>query len=256
VFGDGVARQFQEAARKYDTQLIPVGSAMLDELMKECSSAECEKIRRQLPLNKKVIVYVTTNYYQSNLSISTYPPLSDNLLWRSQQAIMDTLGRQPEYDVIVKLHPSKFYREQPLKRYAEHKHLDHWNFIRDEIPFDTLLSCADAIICDFPSTTLLQALTTSKPIFVYLGHHNMEDSARELLERRAICYTNLVEFTIAIESFLTSGSMGIARLEDKEFLEAYGISASDGTASARATEVLKELINAALKKPAKEAHRG
>ncbi len=250
VFGTGVTCVFRDAASKYGTQLIPVGSTMLDKLTKERSSAECEKIRRQLLLNKKVIVYVTTNYYQSNLSISTYPPLSDNLLWLTLRAIMDTLGQQSDYDVVIKLHPSRFYREQPLKRYAEHKHLDHWIFIRDEIPFDTLLSCADAIICDFPSTTLLQALTTSKPVFVYLGYHNMEDSAREILERRAICRTNLLDFTEALAIFLTSGVMGTLNLEDKEFLEMYGISTSDGAASERVTEVLKELIKAGLMKSA------
>ncbi|MFH1429683.1 MAG: hypothetical protein ABIH39_08070, partial [Candidatus Margulisiibacteriota bacterium] len=61
---------------------------------------------------------------------------------------------------------------------------------KDECSFTDLLPLADVVVIDLPSTVLLQALTTSKPVFVYTGHLHIDDRAQKLLSRRASCHQN------------------------------------------------------------------
>lgn len=239
VFGEGVAEQYAESARRFNTKLFSVGSASLEKLQK---IPPPEHSFRGINLKKKIILYVTTNYYQMNVLISTFPPPSDNLLWHTQQAIADVLGKHDEYSVIVKLHPSSLYREPPLRVYAEERAFHNFQFIRREHPFTELLPMADVIVCDLPSTTLLQALTTTKPVFVYLGHQHMDEQARILLERRAVCHQDLQSFANALDEYLATGNIETIDLNNREFLKEYGIMLYEGTAGNRAAKALKQII--------------
>ena len=93
---------------------------------------------------------------------------------------------------------------------------------------------------DWPSTVLLEALTTSKPIFVYTGHLHIDDQAQKLLERRASCHGDLKDFVDTLEKFLSGGSINNKDLNDKEFLKRYGI--YKGASGIRAAKELNEII--------------
>ena len=234
--GMGVVEQFTKLAGHLDTRLVPIGFASLDKLPQR-------RTVRATKSQRKTILYVTTNYYQNSYYVHLPPAFSDNSLWRVQRVILETLGQENRCDVIIKLHPSYLYRKPPLRLYAKENRFYNCRFVADKQPLPELLQMADAILIDWPSTTLLQALTTSKPIFVYLGHIDMDKEAETLLRRRALCFANATELSSALVDFLrTNGKDLKVDLNDASFLRAYGTHLSDGKSASRAVETLKKLM--------------
>ena len=242
VFGEGVADKYTKPARRLGTRLISIGSPSLETLFQMQPPDKAKKIIKSLP-KKKIVLYVSTNFYQNNLYISFPPPFSDNDLWRTQQAVLDVLAKHHNYTVVVKTHPTHIYRDSPIRLYAEGKKFKNCQFIRDECDFTDLLPIADMFVIDFPSTTLLQALTTSKPIFVYTGHLYIDAQAQKLLERRAFCYRELKELANALDKYLSTGRIE-KRLDmnDRKFLKAYGTSSLEGGSGARAAKMLRKIM--------------
>lgn len=238
VFGEGVVEQYAEPARRLGTQLIPLGSASLEDLSKKKLQTKAKKLVKLNP-EKKVVLYITTNLYRNSLYISFPPPFSDNHYWHTQRATLDVLGQHQDYTIVVKTHPATAYRDTPLPWYAREKEFGNCQFIRDECSSTDLLPLADVVVIDFPSTTLLQALTTSKPIFVYTGHLHIDDQAQKLLERRTSCHRDLRDFLNALEKFLSGGITDVD-LSDTEFLRKFGT--ADGTSGMRAATILINII--------------
>ena len=89
---------------------------------------------------------------------------------------------------------------------------------------------------------MLEALTTSKPIFVYTGHIHINAKARKLLERRAFCYQELKSFIDALDTFLSEGKIDRkVNLNNKGFIKAYGVGPQEKSA-VRAARMLKKII--------------
>lgn len=242
VFGEGTVEKCRTIAKRYSTQILPIGSSSLEKLY-EGNNTKSKRYVKLSP-NEKVIVYVTTTFYQNDFYISWPPVFSDNYFWQTQQSIMDALGKHNEYNVIVKTHPSHAYRETPLRSYANEKGFENCQFIRDECSFTDLLPLADVIIIDMPSTVLLQSLTTIKPIFALLKHLKVDDDAIDLLKRRTYCYFDLGKFTNDLDTFLSSGSIDTeADLNDRAFLKMYGTHLDDGKSGVRAAQALIKIIN-------------
>jgi hypothetical protein len=243
VFGEGFVEHNGENAKRFNTKLVVVGSASLDALNKRKEARPTIKKLVGLNSNKKVL-YATTIFYQNNHYIYGYPPFSDRCYWTTQKSIMDILGMHREYTAVIKVHPALVYRESPMRVYSEDKGFDNCQFIRNECGFPDLLPIADVIVIDFPSTILLQALTMSKPIFLYLGHLNIDKKVESLFKRRTYCYSDLNEFTQALDTFLSSGSIDMeADLNDRAFLKMYGTHLDDGKSGVRAANALRNIIN-------------
>jgi len=184
-------------------------------------------------------LYVTTNFYQNFLYISFFPLLSDNYFWCTQQAVVDVLRKHEDYTTIIKIHPNLTVRETPLRSYIKEKEFENCQFIKNEYFFSDLLSIADIVVIDFPSTVLLQALTTTKPIFVLLKHLRVEKNAVDLLKHRAYCYSGMEEFTKALNQYLDSGNiMQQIDLNNRDFLKLYGTHLDDGKNANRVVDVL------------------
>lgn len=242
TWGDVVVNRYAETAKQYGTQLIPVGSILIDDLLHRKHQ---NKAKRSIKLDskKKVVLYATTNYYQNRSYLSFDPPTSDNYLWQTQQAILNIIGCHNEYNVVVKLHPSKIYRDNPMRSLAKEKGFKNFLFIKSEFQYTDLLILADVLVLDFPSTTLLQSLTTSKPLFVYTGHLQLDDEMMTLLKRRAYCYKNLEDLLQDLDSFLNHGEINAkVDLKDTEFLKACGAYQLDGRSGARAADVVRDII--------------
>jgi hypothetical protein len=240
VFGDGVAKTYKKLAKKYNTKLIPVGSAFLESVKHQKISY---RIKKFVEKNKnKTVLYVITNFYQNSLYISSPPPFSDNIYWRTQQRIMDILGKQVNWNVLVKLHPSRMYRESPLSAYTKERGYN-CKFIKNECYFKELLPIANAIVIDFPSTILLESLMTEKPIFVYGDYLKMYRNALNMLRKRVYYSENIHEFTQMLGDYLSGKKMKICPdNHDKEFIKSYGIgNFISGTAAGRATNYVKKL---------------
>jgi len=244
TYGEGVVSEYLISAKRFGTRLSPIGSAALDALSQARQSKKVKKLANTM--SKKVVLYETTNYYQNSLYLSIPPPFSDNHFWHTQRMILDTLAKHHDYTAVVKLHPNPMYRAPSLRACAETNKFKNCRFFRDEYTFAELLSVADALVVDFPTTTLLEALTTSKPVFVYTEHIHINPKARELLERRAFCYQELENFVDALDKYLSEGKIDRkVDLNDRKFLEAYGTGPCGRGAAARAAKALKHTISRA-----------
>jgi hypothetical protein len=241
TYGEGVVSEYLTSAKRFNTRLLPIGSASLDALSQAQQSKKVKKLASTM--SKRVVLYETTNYYQNSLYLSIPPPFSDNHFWHTQRTILDTLAKHHDYTAIVKLHPNPMYRVPPMRAYAETQKFKNCRFFRDEYTATDLLSIADLLVIDFPTTTLLEALTTSKPIFVYTGHLHINAQAQKLLERRAFCYQELKSLTDALNEYLSEGKIDRkVNLNDKKFLEAYGVGPQKGGSAVRAAKMLKQII--------------
>lgn len=238
VFGDGVIDSYLQAAKKYETELIAVGSSSLESIQ----NSETITIENNKLNNCKKILYVTSSYSQNDNLISVSPPSSDVLLWQMQKSIIDVLGQHDKCEITIKLHPSNNYDVPPLQQYSIDCGYNHFSFIKQEESFIELLKKADAVIIDYPFTTLLQALTTRKPVFAYIGLVYYNEKAQGLLSKRAICSENLNEFLSTLEKYL-SEDIYKADISNKEFLEMYGITSKEGISEKRASNELRKILD-------------
>lgn len=238
VYGKGVEEQYSEAAKTYGTSLISVGSATLDRLQEKYKSNSGSKA-------KKNVLYITNSYWQNSLYVSFYPVFSDNHFWRTQKTIVDTLGKFNEYSIIMKLHPSLIYMDPDIQSYAMNKGFKNFKIVKNEISTVELLLQADIIVIDLPSTTLLQALTTKKPVFIHMGHMRFDRAAYQQLENRAICSEKLEDFILKLDDYLKNGIF-TKDVTNRDFLTLFGT--CEGSAAARAADKLRKIIDTKVKR--------
>lgn len=241
LFGEGVRKKYEKEAKKYNCTLIPIGSILVEQIPERTNQVDI--VKNIGDPYKKNVLFVVTNYYQNDLYITSPPPYSDNKFWEIQKSVLDTFSKYDEYNFIIKLHPSSRYRESPMLRYVEENGIENIRFLKDEYTFIDLLSIADLIIIDFPSTTLLQSLTTKKPLIVYDGHNPIDKEARILLKHRASCYSSNEEFIDAVNDYLFSGKVyDDINLDDNRFLELYGTGYNDESTMERAIIELEKIL--------------
>ncbi|MFH2106777.1 MAG: hypothetical protein ABII22_05950 [Candidatus Micrarchaeota archaeon] len=237
VFGEGVVEKYGKQAKQSGTELVPIGSSNLDKLSSKKLQGKEKK--------KSFLLYASTNLYHNHLYVSFPPMWSDNLFWRSQKHVLETIGKQRKMPVVVKLHPNIGYRSSPIVAYAEEKEFSDLRFIQAESTFDDLAPYAGVFVIDFPSTTLLQAITTNKPVFTTTQHCRLDKDAEILLKKRAYCFKTVEEMSKAINSFLDTGSVPgyDVDLNNHEFLKRYGTHLDDGKSAERAAKLVYKKIH-------------
>lgn len=233
VFGKGVQKYMEQPAREYGTKLVTVGSSSLYNIAKIQFESENSP--------KKNILYITSVLLQNYLHITTFPHFEDNYYWNTQKAIINVLGKYTDLYIVLKQHPTKIIKDTPVRSYVADKGFNNFSFIKNESSVVDLISNADVIVIDFPFTTLLQALTTSKPIFVYLGHIDYDEDACFLLGKRAIYSKNLEDFKNKLDIYLNTGIYN-ADINNREFLLDFGTASPVNSAGIRAAQELKQTI--------------
>jgi len=236
VFGKGVEEQYTQPAKSYGTKLISIGSTSLGVLQLR------PKKDKPTQDKKKRILYITSTGYQNNLYISYYPPFSDNYFWRTQKAITDILGKHDEYSVIVKLHPSSIYKSPKISSYVNDKGYSNFTFVVNEKTVGELLPLSDIVVIDMPSTTLLQALTTTKPIFAYMGHIKFDTKSSQLLDNRIVCQEKLEDFVSELDNYLYDGNY-LKDLVNNDFLQLFGTTHDCNFVAQQATKTLRQIID-------------
>ena len=88
--------------------------------------------------------------------------------------------------------------------------------------FVELLRESDVVIIDSPTTTLLQSMATTLPVFVSMGLLRWPGNAVELIKKRAYCADNATELMDMLEGFIRSGDYR-CDVKNVEFLREYGI---------------------------------
>ena len=236
VFGKGVEKQYIQPAKSYGTKLISIGSTSLGVLQIR------SKKKKHTQNKKKRILYITSSGYQNKLYISYYPPFSDNRFWQTQKAIIDILGKHDAYSVIVKLHPGVIHNSAKLSSYVADKGYINFTFIMGENTVGELLRLSDIVVIDMPSTTLLQALTTTKPIFAYMGHIKFDTKSSQLLEKRIVCLEKIEDFICKLDNYLYDGNYA-KDLANNDFLQLFGTTHDCNFVAQQATKKLRQIID-------------
>jgi hypothetical protein len=223
---------------------------MLDSLSARKRS-ERSKARRdtvsQLGLNPQhpIVLYAitsmstNTNYISNRIS-------SDVSYYRMQRRIVDTLMSFPSVQAIVKLHPTSSQPQSPIVDYIAESKARNCVCI-SEIPLEEMLDVADLFINDSPTTTLLQMLTTGRPILALNnGALVFEPEALPLL-RQAVTYCDTIEELVSVLSdrlrrldFANPNQSASAAA----FLAHYGTAGGDGSSADRIGKFIARIADA------------
>ena len=109
----------------------------------------------------------------------------------------------------------------------------------------------DAIIIDFPSTALTEALMTDKPIFVCAGRDWMRMFPRAIdsLKKGAWVSETRNEFEVQVRKFLAAGDFAPLTHADGEFATHYMTYMDDGRSAGRRAEVIVWMALAKIASP-------
>jgi len=236
TFGVGVSERFRDDCIEHDCLPIAVGSAPLDNISAQADHIKAASKKRY---KKKTLLYITTNYMENNWYGVYVPPFSDNKLYLTQRGIMKDLCRLSGVNIVVKMHGNPEYPEPPWKE--EYRNNKDVVFIKNEVPVNQLLAGADAVYIDWPSTTLLEALSAKKCVFQLTDLLSLDRSALGLLEKRAVCGGRKLLFEKTRE-FIEKGSYD-RDIENTEFLNAYGRHLDDLKSAERAVDTVLDLIS-------------
>ncbi len=213
-----------------------IDEAHLDKDMKVAGSASLDNLVQQAPVAASItplIVYATTMYYLANTYLFTQSPWSDARICQTQKGIISGLAGLPGKKV-VKLHPNPFYALPALDQYCEEKGVTATR--SDSIT--SLFAQAAVIVIDMPSTTLLQAVASGKPVFCISSHLSLSPLALELAKKRVVMAETPEALVAELKEFLETKHYK-ADVKNKEFLEAFG---TGGGAARLAVKALSSLI--------------
>lgn len=244
TYGNETRKNMLKKAEMFGTTLKSVGSCSLDLLKSNYKKTHQNKkllqwVLREKKTKQKICLYCTTNYFENNWYSGYDPPPSDTLFYRTQMSIVNGLLKCPNLVMLLKLHPNTTYRQPPWVQCL------HGNgsvfIISNEATFMQLLQYADLIVLDWPSTTLLQSLTTNKPVFVVIKHLYFLTEARETLSRRAVCADEPEGLLKIICKFLETNVYS-ANISDNTFLKSYGTCLDDGNSCKRAFKEVLDIL--------------
>lgn len=162
--------------------------------------------------DRDILLYVTTKWHYTSSPFDDYFH-PDDRLYNLQTDILDFLSSLPE-----QYHPVFRPSNTPLYDYTlpvkPNISVDKSSDLRD------LISKSRIIIFDTIGTGLLQAISTTKPVFVVLGRNLFYPSTVELLSRRAVICPDGESLLIALNSYL-SNNYYPASCHDTSFMDHY-----------------------------------
>jgi hypothetical protein len=107
--------------------------------------------------------------------------------------------------------------------------------------FSEVIKLAEVFIIDCPTTTLLEAITTTKPIFVLTQFLGLNEVAENLLKKRAICVSLVNNLIEELEYFQKTGVYKADGFNN-EYLKAFGTHLNDGFSAQRGVnEILSRI---------------
>lgn len=242
AYGRATAEYLRERAvgAGLGTHVIATGSPRLDAVRSRTDQRAEVRRRLVLPDDAPVVAYVPTSYqYNWYMSRGAYlaAPYFQLLI-----RVTAVLARFEPVRILYKPFP-----EEPLDPIVRWIQRNHPNIkVIRHTPFTELLDAADACVIDIPSTALLEALLTPKPVLAYADARfvTLRPEARKLLSRRTLLSEKPEEFLAQLEGFLARGRFGELTNPDDSFLRAYGTDLDDGRAAERVAVALAEVAAA------------
>ena len=163
AFGPGVKTGLVPLAEALEEKVTFVASGWPEGL--NLARKKDGSIRNRLGLNSEppAAMYVPTGL-MGDFNYGPYHNLEDTRYFHLQTEVVKALACMDRLQVIVKLH----YKDavaNPLKMVIEDECFDTVSVMQQE-PLNRVISLADVIVVDFPSTAFLEALASGLPVVV------------------------------------------------------------------------------------------
>lgn len=178
------------------------------------------------------VMYTPTTDFHHNLR---YAPLtySDREYYRMKRRVLETLVSLPNVRVTYKIPPGSAAHDTCLAFVSEHRGRIT---VLDE-PLPAVLDKAEIFLVDWPTTVLLEVLTTAKPVLVLIDPVVCRPipEAMALLRRRALVSDSIESFVEMARSLIKDreGTLKNIHLTDTAFLDAYGTGGEAGWTAAQ-----------------------
>lgn len=247
VFGEGVKKSHEATCRQAGYRKVPelvvVGSSWFDEEQRKIQQS-CTRNCRSGP------VLFITEFFNFNLYYNS-APLDSSIIcdhfWQVQRQFLDLAANNRGVDFVFKLHPADF-KGEPSREYAADHKLKNLRFIVQEHTVAELVLSASVIVIDLVSTSILQALLSDKPVFIYTGMYRMDERALALLKKRAFTYDKFEDLCCDLEIFFSEGLRPLLKrygtdLANTEFIREFGTFRHDGKSASRATDILSTVLD-------------
>ncbi len=242
VYGEGTAAYLRErAARAVEprAKVVATGSARLDALRSVSGRHSDLRRRIAVPQGRPLVLYLAGSYQHRGWYMCRGAYLGVPY-FRLLAQVVETFKRFPDVHFLYKPFP-----EHPLDPVARliDKGVANVTVVRD-IPVSDLFEACDAYAIDIPSTALLEALLTPKPVLTYADARfvRLRPEACELLRRRAVVSETPDAFIGDLEAFLSTSSFEELVDADETFLCAYGTHLNDGRSAERAAQGVSDVI--------------
>lgn len=217
TWGEGVKDYFYESSKKYNVNILPLGSSTIRKIHKTGNELHAN--------NKSNTVYYICNNFRGNMNY--YPGgqhYTDTWYFNFHIKVIEIFKRHKSYKFIFKVPPSfrKHDLYNRLFKYSQNIELKDEKLIN-------IIHNPTLYIIDSLSTAIIQAAATRIPIIVYVGEHCKIANRKALssLRKRALCCETEVDFYETIDTILKDLSEYNADPYNMEFINLYGISGSE-----------------------------
>jgi len=241
VYGDGIAAYLRERAERLNekrAEIVAVGSPRLDSMMGAADGGSSVRKRLGVSTSERMVLYLPTAYQHNwYMSREAYlGPMYFQLLIR----VVDLFSEFPEIRFVYKPFPDT--APDPIARVIGER-LPNCTVVTDISPLE-LMRAGDAIVIDLPSTALVEALLTPKPVLVLAdsGFITLRPEARTMLEKRVTLAETPDDFLTKLRIFLSSENFPEPPDPDRSYLRSYGTHLDDGLSAERALAALTKLI--------------
>ena len=220
-------------------QPVAVGSPALDSVKQQYRRVASVQSISKAGANRRAM-YVT-NTLLGDLRYFSYHLYPDIAYWRLQRQVVELCSRFPGIELILKLYP-RDWLSSPLEQWVKKQGFRNCRIIR-ETPFSGVLPQTDLFILDYPTTTLLEALVTEKPVIVLAdrSYYRLRPFAVQSLRKRAILSETPEQFLHDIAEVLKQDDWSFHQEINDKFLCAYGTHLNDGRSAERAVQLLTEV---------------
>jgi len=181
TYGEGSSYAYSQSNLEKLPKIVSVGSIGLDRLRESEDKNDARKKRSK-------ILYAITGYYQNSWYYGFSPPMSDRLYYLAQLEIVKGLVKlaedNPSVKVTIKLHPTNYKNIGSDPPWVNDLSDKQNIYLIRQPGFSQIMREHDILIIDCPTTTLLEALTTFKPVFVLTSVISPPSRDINLLKKR------------------------------------------------------------------------
>jgi hypothetical protein len=232
AFGEGTRRAFEDHAARWNTEVVPVGSAVLDRLrgdpISRAGASDASPRTVLVPL-RGLNIRVLGDSYQ------TYPL---DVYWRELTKMLEVLAKFDELRFILKLYPTNTPHDNPISDFLKTRGIGNVRieYIRG---FTEVLPEANMVLLDWPYSTLLEAACTDLPIVCYKRHWPLRCGVGDMIAKRCFLTDDPDELEAILEKY-RSGELPV--LTDRTLLGQYGNQGDDGGSIRRGIRQLDKII--------------